>query len=269
LYYGHGTDNPGSEAEWLVITVLTQQGINDISPGTEISVANQQIIKNRLDRRVEEKIPMAYLLNEAWFAGHCFYVDERVVVPRSPIAELIGRGFEPILSKPPLNILDLCCGCGCIGVACALAFPDSNVVMTDISEQALAVAESNIKRFELEGRVSSLASDLFQSVSGDFDLIVSNPPYVSGIEYQELPSEYHHEPVSGLVCDSEGLDLPLQILAQASEYLNQNGLLILETGYSWQALEAATPEIDKLWLDFDFGGEGVCAVKANVLSNQA
>ena len=269
LYYGHGTDNPGSEAEWLVITVLTQQGINNISPGTEISVANQQIIKNRLDRRVEEKIPMAYLLNEAWFAGHCFYVDERVVVPRSPIAELIGRGFEPILSKPPLNILDLCCGCGCIGIACALAFPDSNVVMTDISEQALAVAKSNIKRFELEGRVSTLASDLFQSVSGGFDLIVSNPPYVSGIEYQELPSEYHHEPASGLVCDSEGLDLPLQILAQASEYLNRNGLLILETGYSWQALEAATPKIDKLWLDFDFGGEGVCAVKANVLSNQA
>jgi ribosomal protein L3 glutamine methyltransferase len=269
LYYGHGTDNPGSEAEWLVVTVLTQQGIDNISPDTEVSVVARQIIENRLDRRVEEKIPMAYLLNEAWFAGHCFYVDERVLVPRSPIAELIGHGFEPILSKPPLNILDLCCGSGCIGIACALAFPGSSVVMTDISEQALAVADNNIKRFELEGRVSALASDLFQSVSGEFDLIVSNPPYVSGTEYQELPSEYHHEPASGLVCDSEGLDLPLQILAQASEYLNQNGLLILETGYSWQALEAATPKIEKLWLDFDFGGEGVCAVKANALSNQA
>jgi ribosomal protein L3 glutamine methyltransferase len=269
LYFGHGTDNPDSEAQWLVIAVLTQQGMKKISQSTAISAATQLLIEKLLRRRVEEKIPMAYLLNEAWFAGHCFYVDERVLVPRSPFAELIDNGFEPLVIDPPETILDLCCGSGCIGIACALAFPDSKVLLTDNSREAIAVADINIQRFELGSRVSTAESDMFKAVSGHFDLIVSNPPYVSRDEYQSLPREYHHEPEAGLVCGHEGLELPLQIFAQASEFLNQNGLLILETGYSWQALEAATPEIHKLWLDFEFGGEGLCAVSANTLSNQA
>jgi ribosomal protein L3 glutamine methyltransferase len=269
LYFGHGTDNPDSEAEWLVVAVLTQQGMKKISADTTISATTQQSIEKLLSRRVEEKIPMAYLLNEAWFAGHCFYVDERVLVPRSPFAELIDNGFEPLVTDPPATILDLCCGSGCIGIACALAFPDSQVLLADISREALAVADINIQRFELDNRVSTAESDLFQAVSGNFDLIVSNPPYVSSDEYRALPSEYHHEPEAGLVCGHDGLELPLQIFAQAGQFLNQNGQLILETGYSWQALEAATPEIHKLWLDFEFGGEGLCAVNAKSLSNQA
>ena len=269
LYFGHGTDNPDSEAQWLVKAVLTQKGVKKISQSTVISAASQQLIEKLLKRRVEEKIPMAYLLNEAWFAGHCYYVDERVLVPRSPFAELIDNGFEPLIIDPPATILDLCCGSGCIGIACALAFPDSEVLLTDISKEAIAVADINIQRFELGSRVITAKSDLFKAVSGNFDLIVSNPPYVSRDEYQSLPNEYHHEPETGLVCGHEGLELPLQIIAQAGDFLNQNGLLILETGYSWQALEAATPEIHKLWLDFEFGGEGLCAVSANTLSNQA
>lgn len=269
LYFGHGTDNPYSEAQWLVVAVLTQQGMKKISPDTSISAATQQFIENLLRRRVEDKIPMAYLLNEAWFAGHCFYVDERVLVPRSPFAELIDNAFEPLVIDPPATILDLCCGSGCIGISCALAFPDSEVLLTDNSREAIAVANINIQRFDLGSRVSTAESDLFKAVSGNFDLIVSNPPYVSRDEYQALPREHHHEPEAGLVCGHEGLGLPLQIFAQADEFLNQNGLLILETGYSWQALEVATPEIHKLWLDFEFGGEGVCAVSAKSLSNQA
>ena len=269
LFYGHGTDNPGAEAQWLVISVLTAAGIEKITGETRVSEQQLASIHALLKRRIEEKIPMAYLLNEAWFAGECYFVDERVLVPRSPLAELINNRFEPLLNTPPVTILDLCCGSGCIGLASALAFPGSQVMLADISEQALAVAEINIQRFGLGDRVSTCQSDLFDSIDQSFDLIIANPPYVSEAEFQQLPAEYHAEPALGLVSDQEGLDIPLKILAQSADHLGAKGSLILETGYSWPALQQALPSLPFIWLEFEYGGEGVCCLTAEQLHNHS
>jgi ribosomal protein L3 glutamine methyltransferase len=260
LFFGHGTDNAGAEAQWLVCAVLTQDGAGQITADTLVAPAQQVRIQSLLQRRIRERMPLAYLLREAWFAGHCFYVDERVLVPRSPLAELIENTFQPLLKQNPESILDLCCGSGCIGIACAIAFPDSQVILSDQSPAALAVATINIARFGLQDRVSIRQSDLFAEIPGQFDLIVCNPPYVSLAEYRELPAEYHHEPEPGLVSDGNGLDIPLRVLADGGSHLNAAGMLILETGYTWQALAEALPNVPFLWLDFEHGGEGVCAL---------
>lgn len=260
LFFGHGTDHPDAEAQWLVCSVLTQQTVEEITAQTPVSPQQWQAMAALAQRRIAEKIPLAYLLREAWFYGHCFYVDERVLVPRSPIAELIDNGFEPLLDHKPATILDLCCGGGCIGIACALAFPGSQVILADLSADALAVARINIERFGLADRVQTRQSDLFDDISGQFDLVVSNPPYVPAAEYRELPAEYRHEPEMGLVSDQEGLAIPSRILAQADVHLAEDGLLVLETGYTWPALDAAFPNLPFLWLDFEHGGEGVCAL---------
>ena len=268
LFYGHGTDNPGAEAQWLVCAVLTQDGVSGITASTPVDPAQRARIATLLQRRISERRPLAYLLQEAWFAGHCFYVDERVLVPRSPIAELVGNRFEPLLDKPPATILDLCCGSGCIGIACALAFPDSRVVLADLSAQALAVAQVNIDRFALADRVTTRQSDLFAAIPERFDLIVSNPPYVPEAEYRDLPPEYHREPAMGLVSTDAGLGIPLQILAQSAAHLHATGLLVLETGHTWPALDALLPAMPFLWLAFAHGGEGVCALTREQLTRQ-
>jgi len=260
LFYGHGTDNPGSEAQWLVCAVLTQAGISEINRDTPIAPAAQGRIAKLARQRMDERTPLAYLLREAWFAGHCFYVDERVLVPRSPIAELITGGFDTLVARPPARILDLCCGGGCIGIAAALALPQAEVVLADLSEQALAVAAENITRFALADRVTCTQSDLFAAIEGRFDLILCNPPYVSDAEYRDLPAEYRHEPVMGLVSADDGLAIPLQVLAQAAHHLAPDGVLVLETGYTWPDLADACPTVPFLWLDFEHGGEGVCAL---------
>jgi ribosomal protein L3 glutamine methyltransferase len=269
LFYGHGTDDPGAEAQWLVISVLTAAGFEKITGDTKIPEQHLASIKSLLTRRIEEKIPMAYLLNEAWFAGECFFVDERVLVPRSPLAELINNRFEPLLNNTPRTILDLCCGSGCIGLASALAFPDSEVILSDISEQALAVAQINIQRFGLANRVSTCHSDLFESTEQSFDLILANPPYVSRSEFDQLPAEYHAEPVLGLVSEQDGLEIPLKILAQSAAHLTKKGTLILETGYTWPALQQTLPSLPFMWLEFEYGGEGVCCFTAEQLHNHS
>ena len=260
LYFGHGTDNPGAEAQWLVCAVLTQDGLTGITESTPVTCAQQVRIDTLLKRRVSERLPLAYLLGEAWFAGHCFYVDQRVLVPRSPIAELVRNGFEPLLGSSPATILDLCSGSGCIGIACALAFPDSRVILADLSGEALDVAAINITRFGLEERVTVRQSDLYAAVPEQFDLIVCNPPYVPEAEYRGLAQEYLHEPAMGLVSAQDGLEIPLRILEQSAIHLHEEGILILETGHTWQALDTTLPELAFLWLDFEFGGEGVCAL---------
>lgn len=268
LYFGHGTDNPEDEAAWLVSHVVlqdTQLSEDEITPETLVKPEHAEQIMTLLSQRTQQKTPLAYLLNEAWFAGHRFYVDERVLVPRSPIAELVSNQFAPLLKETPRRILDLCCGSGCIGIAAALAFPESQVVLSDNSAQALEVAAINIRQFALSDRVSLCESDLFADLEGRFDLIISNPPYVSQEEYQDLPEEYHREPEAGLVSNQGGLEIPLSIIGQASDYLNSTGLLVLETGYTWPELEKATTELSKIWLDFEFGGEGVCAIAASDL----
>ncbi|MDP2284030.1 MAG: 50S ribosomal protein L3 N(5)-glutamine methyltransferase [Pseudohongiella sp.] len=273
LFYGHGTDNPWDEAVYLVFTVLGvafEQASHDSSTGDgletrEIGESELTSIQTLAEQRIQERVPIAYLVHQAWFAGLPFYVDERVLVPRSPIAELILHQYEPLLSTPPKRVLDLCTGSGCIGIATALVFPTAQVDLADISADALIVAQRNIEQHGVEGRVRAVQSDLFSGLQGTYDLIVSNPPYVSAEEVAELPAEYRHEPELGLVSDDDGLAIPLQILREAPAFLSEEGMLILELGYSWELLAQRYPDLPVLWLDFESGGEGVFAISREAL----
>ena len=270
LYYGHGTDNPWDEAVYLVFTVMNiafEQDDADAKAleAREIGEIDLRHIQALAEQRIKQRVPMAYLVKQAWFAGLPFYVDERVLIPRSPIAELILHQYEPLISTPPARVLDLCTGSGCIGLATALAFPGAQVDLADISAEALNVARINISRLGVENRVSAVESDLFQGLHGTYDLIVSNPPYVSADEVAALPAEYQHEPELGLLSDDEGLAIPLRILREAPAYLSEQGMLIVELGYSWELLADRYPDLPVLWLDFDSGGEGVFAISRDAL----
>lgn len=266
LYFGHGTDNAWDEACWLLETALRRQGVHELTADTPLAASDLVEAEKLFTARIATRKPLAYLLNEAWFCGLPFYVDERVLVPRSPFAELIDNRFEPLVATPPRRILDLCTGGGCIGIACALAFPDAQVVLSDISADALAVARINVDRHGVQKRVQLVQSDLFANVDGTFDLIVSNPPYVSIDEYRELPDEYLREPQLGLVTDDDGIGIPLRILEQAAAFLNPEGLLFLETGATWPLLAEARPDLSFLWLEFEHGGEGICALRKEQLA---
>ncbi|MCV6603988.1 MAG: 50S ribosomal protein L3 N(5)-glutamine methyltransferase, partial [Porticoccaceae bacterium] len=195
------------------------------------------------------------------FCGLEFMVDERVLIPRSPIGELIEQEFTPWLQQPPQRILDLCCGSGCIGIACAYAFEEAQVDVSDISAGALDVATQNIHLHHLEGQVRAVQSDLFQGLSGEcYDLIVCNPPYVDADDYRSMPSEFQHEPELALASGEDGLDFTRRLLAQVADHLSDNGVLVLEVGNSWPALEQAFPEIAFNWLEFERGGHGVCVL---------
>ena len=266
LFYGHGTDNAWDEAVYLVFSAL------GISFHEDDSIMSRPVTRGELERirvlakrRTDERLPVAYLVGEAWFAGLPFKVDPRVLIPRSPLAELIVEQFAGLLPAAPHKILDLCTGSGCIGIACAVAFPDARVGLADISEDALTLARENVLRHEVAGRVSVIHADLFDGLDEVYDLIVTNPPYVSRQEVDELPEEYRHEPELGLVSNDDGLEIPLRILREAPQHLSENGVLIMEVGYSWQALAARLPQVPFLWLEFANGGEGVCRLTARQL----
>ncbi|MDO8908021.1 MAG: 50S ribosomal protein L3 N(5)-glutamine methyltransferase [Pseudohongiella sp.] len=272
LFYGHGTDNPWDEAVYLVFTTLGiafNSGEDDSDLKSierrALSTAESEEIAALADRRIRERLPMAYLLKQAWFAGLPFYVDERVLVPRSPIAELILQQYQPLLPQVPARVLDLCTGSGCIGIATALVFPHAQVDLADISTDALEVAVHNIRQHGLEGRVTALQSDLFGSLDGVYDLIVSNPPYVSAEEVAELPPEYQQEPDLGLLSGDDGLAIPLRILREAPKYLTEQGVLVLELGYSWELLAQRYPGLPVAWLEFESGGDGVLAISREEL----
>ena len=259
LFYGHGTDNPWDEAEILVLHALhlTPPLANEWLDSRLTRSERERVVEN-LARRIEERIPAAYITGQAWFAGLPFSVDERVLVPRSPLGELIQKRFEPWLIQSPQRILDLCTGSGCIGIACAYAFPDAEVQLSDISFDALDVTWENIQRHDLEDRVFALQSDLFENLQGQvFDLIVSNPPYVDADDMASLPDEYHAEPELGLASGEDGLDFTRQLLVQAADHLTDAGLLIVEVGNSWVALKEAFPELPFTWVEFERGGHGV------------
>lgn len=262
LYYGHGTDNADDEAFYLVFSGLglDYADAEDLLVSRELSASEQARVEQLAGRRINERLPVAYLVGEAWFAGLPFTVNEHVLIPRSPLAELVAEEFAHLLPEPPTRLLDLCTGSGCIGIACAMAWPKAEVVLSDISEAALSLARQNIQRHDLAGRVSALHSDLFQSLEGRFDLIVSNPPYVSQQEIDELPPEYGHEPSLGLFSADEGLGIPLRILRDAPAFMSEGAVLIMEVGHSWQALAERLPEMPFLWLEFEQGGEGVLAL---------
>ncbi|MEL7629239.1 50S ribosomal protein L3 N(5)-glutamine methyltransferase [Pectobacterium aroidearum] len=259
VYYGHGTDNPWDEAIQLVLPSLyLPLDIPEDMYTSRLITSERQRIVERVIRRVNERIPVAYLTNKAWFCGLEFYVDERVLVPRSPIGELINNYFDEQLPKVPNHILDLCTGSGCIAIACAQAFPEAEVDAVDISSDALAVTEQNIQQHGLEYRVTPIRSDLFRDLPAiRYDLIVTNPPYVDEEDMSDLPQEFRFEPELGLAAGNDGLDLVRRILACAPDYLSDDGVLICEVGNSMVHLIEQYPEIPFTWLEFDNGGDGV------------
>jgi len=261
LFFGHGTATATDEAAMLVLHAIHQP--HDLPAGyfnCVLDLSERAAILALVERRINERKPASYVTKQAWFAGLQFYVDERVLVPRSPFAELIEQRFEPWLADPDAvaDVLDLCTGSGCIAIATAFAFPDAKIDAVDISSDALAVARINVDRHDLADRVNLLESDLYGALAGKkYDLIVSNPPYVSHAEWVALPPEYHAEPRIGLESGETGLDCANEILARAKAHLKPGGLLIVEVGNSAEALEAAYPQLPFCWIEFERGGDGV------------
>lgn len=265
LYYGHGTDNAWDEAIALVLhTLHLPHNIDSSMLDARLTQDEKEKISQLLKKRIHKRIPLAYLTHEAWFAGLSFYVDERVLIPRSPIAELIENQFAPWIDAIQVHrILDLCTGSGCIAIACAKYFPDAKVDAADISEEALAVAKINTLRHHTEDQVTLYQSNLFDSLQKrKYDIIVSNPPYVSTDEMDTLPPEFHHEPTLGLAGGKEGLDIVLHLLKQARDYLTPQGILIVEVGNSEHTLAEHFPLMPFTWLEFQHGGGGVFLLSA-------
>lgn len=262
LHFGHGTDNAIDEAAWMLLHVLSAPLDGSFDDwGTRLNEEQQALLGNLLNERISSRMPLAYLTGTARFCGLDFEVNEEVLVPRSPIAELIANGFYPWLQPPQGDegrALDMCTGGGCIAIAMAVYLPDLKVDAVDISESALKVAQRNIDRHEVGDRVKLWQSDLFEGLKDQsFDLIVSNPPYVSADVFANLPAEYLAEPSGGLVCGEDGLDIVLKILDAAPRYLKKHGCLIMEVGESAESLMALLPEVAFLWLEFEYGGDGI------------
>lgn len=264
LFFGHGADNAWDESRLLVLHALyLPWETPEEYLGCRVTASERDLAVALLHKRIEQRIPAAYLTGHARFAGLDFIVDERVLVPRSPIAELIGNRFSPWLSEEPARILDLCTGSGCIGIACAYAFPEAEVLLADLSADALAVAEANIDAHQLNERVEARWSDGFEGMPGErFDLIVSNPPYVDAEDMADLPDEYLHEPEMGLAAGHDGLDLVRRMLAQAADHLTEQGVLVIEVGNSMVHVMAQWPEVDFDWVTFSQGGHGVFVLSA-------
>ena len=271
IYFGHGTDNSWDEARLMVTFALSLEW--DLAPewySSRLTRAEREAVVNLVCHRIETRTPVPYLTGEAWFCGMTFAVDERVLIPRSPIGEMIRNDFLPWWrgngnTVVPQRILDLCTGSGCIGIACADQFPEAEVELLDISFEALELAQENIERHQLQDRVQALQSDLFAAAHGKYDLIVTNPPYVDAYDMSTLPEEYHHEPELALAAGDDGLDLVRVILREARQYLNDGGLLVVEVGNSWPALEQAFPQLPFVWPEFESGGHGVFVLQAEDL----
>jgi ribosomal protein L3 glutamine methyltransferase len=272
LWFGHGSDNAEDEAAELV---LFGAGLrHEDAPGIydrQLDGVQRERVLVLFERRIRERVPAAYLTHRMWFAGHEFYVDERVLVPRSPLAELIERRFEPWIDPERIGaVLDIGTGSGCIAIAAALALPRARVDAADISDDALAVTALNIERHGVGDRVRAVQSDVFTGLAdARYDVIVSNPPYVGAAELSDLPDEYQREPHLGLYGGADGLDIVRRILVQAGEHLKPRGVLIVEVGNSEDALAEAYPQAPFTWLEFERGGGGVFMLTAEqVIANR-
>ena len=259
IYYGHGQDNAWDESLHLVLTGLElPMDLPDNLFDTRLTLSEKQLLVGLVTERLAKRVPVAYLVNSSWFCGLEFYVDERVIVPRSPISALIEDRFHGILHLNPKRILDLCTGSGCIAIACAEKFPTAEVDAVDLSFDALNVAEINIERHDMQDRVFPLQSDLFTNLIGDkYDLIVTNPPYVDLEDLGDMPEEFHFEPELALGSGYDGLDITKQILANAADYLNDDGVLVCEVGNSMVHLMEQYPEVPFNWVELKNGGLGV------------
>lgn len=270
IFYGHGTDNAWDEAlQMLMHSLHLPVELGEQVLDARLTEKERMLVLVLIETRVKERIPLPYLTGEAWFAGFKFKVDERVLIPRSPIAELIEQEFQPWVGDCELHrVLDLCAGGGCIGIASALYLPEASVDLADLSAEALQVATINIERYELGDRVQVLQSDLFEAVdvtTGCYDLIVSNPPYVDQQDIDSMPAEFHHEPELALASGHDGLDIAKRILTQAADYLSPQGVLILEVGNSGMSFEEQYPDIPFTWIEFERGGHGVMVFQRDEL----
>ena len=262
LFYGHGNADAFNDALQLILHSLhlPTNKFPDVFLDARLTKIEKNTIISLIERRINERVPVPYLTHEAWFAGLPFFVDERVLIPRSPFAELIHDQFMPWLveSDSVSSILDLCTGSACIAIACAEAFPDAQVDAIDISQDAIDVANINIQKHLLDERVHAIQSDLWAALTNQkYDLIVSNPPYVGAAEMATLPKEYRHEPASALEADDNGLALVEKIIFGAAEFLTPQGLLFVEVGNSDFAVMEKWPDTPFMWLEFEHGGHGV------------
>lgn len=267
LFYGHGTDNALDEAFHLVLHALKLQP--DI-PATYLEAAltkaERKDVQTLLLKRIETRQPAAYLVGEIHYCGLPFYVDKRVLVPRSPIAELIQKHFSPWLNAQPQRILDLCAGSGCIGIATAHYFPEAQVDLAELDKGALTVCRKNLKRHALGPRVRAVESDVFSGVKDQvYDLIVANPPYVPLAEWRALPQEFQLEPRLALESGKDGMTVVARILREAPKHLSEGGLLVCEVGASVAEFEARWPRLPVTWVEFERGGDGVFVIKREEL----
>lgn len=267
IYYGHGADNAIDEAKQLVLPTLNLPLAIPVEfYAANLTIEEKQRLLANIMARIEQHIPTPYLTNRAWFCGHEFYVDERVLIPRSPIGELIQHHLNGIIDFEPRNILDLCTGSGCIGIACAYEYPEAEIDLADISADALAVAEINIQAHHLQHRVVPILSDLFNDLPHiQYDVIITNPPYVDEEDMSDLPQEFHAEPKLALESGCDGLDIVKRILRESADRLSKFGVLICEVGNSAVALQAQYPQIPFKWIKFKNGGEGVFMIKKQQL----
>lgn len=270
LHFGHGSDNAWDDICALVLETLNlPHDVNQALFQARLTDEEINRLSQSLYKRIIERIPGAYLTNVAYLCGLSFYVDNRVLIPRSPIAELILNNFEPWIEYDRVhNILDMCTGSGCIAISCCYAFPDAAVDATDISKDALQVAKINQERHGLHQQLNLIQSDCFDEVPGkQYDIIVSNPPYVDESEKATLPKEYSHEPELGLFAQNKGLAIVENILKNAKNYLSDHGILIVEVGNLEDAVKDAFPDVAFVWLEFENGGQGVFLLTKNELEN--
>lgn len=269
LFYGHGTDNAYDEAVWLILHTLHLP--NDrLEPFLDARLARNErlALLNILEQRLVRRLPAAYLTREAWLGPYRFYVDERVIVPRSYFAELLSEGMAPWVEDPHAigSALDLCTGSGCLAILMAEAFPDAQIDAVDISADALAVARRNVTDYGLDDRIALIQSDLLHALAGRrYDLIICNPPYVTADSMAALPSEYRHEPELALAAGTDGLDIVRRLLAEAKRHLTPGGLLFIEVGHNADLVDAAFPDLPVMWIDAPSGEGKVFMVAEDML----
>lgn len=268
LHFGHGTDNARDEAVFLVFHALDLPfDVDDATLDRPLAADAAARVEALIAARIETRRPAAYLTGRMWFAGHEFRVDEQVLIPRSPIGELIGERFAPWVDAARVRrVLDVGTGSGCIAIATALALPHCSVDATDVSAAALAVARDNAARLGVADRVRFHLADLFPETGGPWDLVLANPPYVPQAEYDELPEEYLHEPAAALVAGEDGLELVRRLLAGLPARMSEDAVLVLDTGASSDALTAAFPRLPFTWVELEHGGDGISVLTRRELT---